>query len=99
MTLACGWLEPAEFPAWRLRVEAERLAGNLTATRKDALKAMLRFVGDAGLFPSDATVAVAVGCSARTVRRARGDAHALGLLTWKHTRKLVDGRWRQGPNH
>ena len=99
MTLAGGWLEPAEFPAWRRRVDAECVAGNLTAARKDALKAMLRFVGDAGLFPSDATIAAVVGCCARTVRRARADAQRLGLLTWEHTRKLVDGRWRQGPNH
>lgn len=99
MTLALGWLEPEHFPTWRRRLKLEYLAYNLTHVRREALLQLLLFVGDGGLFPSDDTVAAAARCCARTVRRARADARALGLLTWEHTRKLVDGRWRQGPNH
>ncbi len=92
------WLEPEEFPAWRRRLELERRGHNLTLHRRDALRALLSFQGEGGLFPSDAAVAELAGVSERTVRRARVDARELGLLTWKRTRKLVAGRWRQGPN-
>lgn len=95
---AIQWLEPAEFAPWRKRLDVERRAGNLTATRQLALRAVLAFVGADGLFPSDAAVAALAGCSSRTVRRARHDARALGLLAWERTRKLDGGRWRQGPN-
>lgn len=105
MTNTFLWLEPDEFPAWRRRLELERRARNLTdgrnltPARRDALRAMLAFVGvDGALFPSDAAVAELAGCSARTVRRARADARELGLLSWESTRRLVNGRWRQGPN-
>lgn len=91
------WLEPEAFPAFRRRLKAERIARNLTPARRDALLALLAFYGPEGLYPSDATVAAATGCSARTVRRARADAVALGLR-WDRTRKLVNGRYRQGPN-
>ena len=97
-TLLGGWLEPAEFSAWRRRLELERLAGHLTMHRQHALRTLLAFVGDRGLFPSDQAVAELAGCCARTVRRAREEARELGLLTWQRTRKLVDGRWRQGSN-
>ena len=91
------WLEPEAFPAFRRRLKAERIARNLTPARRDALLALLAFYGPEGLYPSDATVAAATGCSARTVRRARADAVAFGLR-WERTRKLVNGRYRQGPN-
>ncbi len=92
------WLEPEEFPAWRRRLELERRAHNLTLHRQKALETLLAFWGAEGLFPSDAAVAGLAGVSERTVRRARVDARELGLLTWQRTRKLVAGRWRQGPN-
>jgi len=92
------WLEPEEFPAWRRRLELERRAHNLTLHRQKALGTLLAFWGAEGLFPSDAAVAGLAGVSERTVRRARVDARELGLLTWQRTRKLVAGRWRQGPN-
>lgn len=92
------WLEPEEFPAWRRRLELERRAGSLTLHHRDALRALLSFQGEGGLFPSDAAVAQLAGVSERTVRRARVDARELGLLTWQRTRKLVAGCWRQGPN-
>ncbi len=92
------WLEPEEFPAWRRRLELERRAHNLTLHRQKALATLLAFWGGEGLFPSDAAVAGLAGVSERTVRRARVDARELGLLTWQRTRKLVAGRWRQGPN-
>ena len=91
------WLEPEEFPAFRRRLKAERIARNLTPARRDALLALLAFYGPEGLYPSDETVAAATGCSSRTVRRARADAVAFGLR-WERTRKLVNGRYRQGPN-
>ncbi len=99
-TLCAGldWLEPEEFPAWRRRLELERRAHNLTLHRQKALGTLLAFWGAEGLFPSDAAVADLAGVSERTVRRARVDARELGLLTWQRTRKLVAGRWRQGPN-
>ncbi len=92
------WIEPEEFPAWRRRLELERHARNLTLHRQKALGTLLAFWGAEGLFPSDAAVAELAGVSERTVRRARVDARELGLLTWQRTRKLVGGRWRQGPN-
>jgi hypothetical protein len=92
------WLEPEAFVTWRRRLELERLARNLTPGRRDALVALLSFLGPDGLYPSDETVGKRAGVSARTVRRARTDARALGLLTWQPTRKLVAGRWRQGSN-
>jgi hypothetical protein len=92
------WLEPEDFAPWRKRLDLERRAGNLTPARRDCLRALLAFVGPGGLFPSDTAVGTLVGHSARTVRRARQDAQALGLLTCDRTRKLVSGRWRQGPN-
>ncbi len=92
------WLEPEEFPAWRRRLELERRAHNLTLHRQKALGTLLAFWGAEGLFPSDGAVAGLAGISERTVRRARLDARELGLLTWQRTRKLVAGRWRQGPN-
>jgi len=92
------WLEPEEFPAWRRRLELERRAHNLTLHRQKALRTLLAFWGGEGLFPSDAAVADLAGVSERTVRRARVDARELGMLTWQRTRKLVAGRWRQGPN-
>jgi hypothetical protein len=92
------WLEPEQFPAWRRRLELERRAYNLTLHRQKALGTLLAFWGAEGLFPSDAAVAELAGVSERTVRRARMDARDLGLLTWQRTRKLVAGRWRQGPN-
>jgi hypothetical protein len=95
---AFEWLEPEEYPAWRRRLELERRAHNLTPARRDCLRALLAFVGEAGLFPSDAAVAELAGHGVRTVQRARDDARELGLLTWERTRRLVDGRWRQGPN-
>ncbi len=99
-TLCAGldWLEPEEFPAWRRRLELERRAHTLTLHRQKALTTLLSFWGAEGLFPSDAAVADLAGVSERTVRRARVDARELGLLTWQRTRKLVAGRWRQGPN-
>ncbi len=99
-TLCAGldWLEPEKFPAWRRRLELERRAHNLTLHRQKALGTLLAFWGAEGLFPSDAAVAELAGVSERTVRRARVDARELGLLTWQRTRKLVAGRWRQGPN-
>ncbi len=99
-TLCAGldWLEPEDFPAWRRRLELERRARNLTLHRQKALGTLLAFWGAEGLFPSDAAVASLAGVSERTVRRARVDARELGLLTWQRTRKLVAGRWRQGPN-
>jgi len=92
------WLEPEEFPAWRRRLELERRGHNLTLHRQKALTTLLAFWGAEGLFPSDAAVAGLAGVSERTVRRARVDARELGLLTWQRTRKLMAGRWRQGPN-
>jgi hypothetical protein len=92
------WLEPESFPVWRKRLDLERRAGNLTPARMLALRALLSFVGADGLFPSDAAVAGLSGLSVSTVQRARRDARALGLLKWERTRKLVDGRWRQGSN-
>jgi len=62
------------------------------------LRALLAFHGEDGLYPSDAAVAELAGTSARTVRRARVDAKNLGMLSWRPTRKLVNGSWRQGPN-
>jgi hypothetical protein len=92
------WLEPGEWTAWRLRVKAEHLGGNLTPARRDALVALvgLQCAGDTE--PTDEAVAALAGCSARTVRRARADARELGLLSWTRTRRLVCGAWRQGPN-
>lgn len=98
MTLFDAWLEPEHFPTWRRRLRLEWQACTLTLHRREALAALLTFVGDAGLFPSDAAVAERAMCSARTVRRARADARELGLLTWQRRRKLVNGRWRQGSN-
>ena len=92
------WFEPEEFPAWRRRLELERRAHTLTLHRQKALTTLLAFWGAEGLFTSDAAVADLAGVSERTVRRARVDARELGLLTWQRTRKLVAGRWRQGPN-
>jgi Helix-turn-helix domain len=96
--LAAGWLQPIEFPAWRQRVKLEWRARNLTRARRDALIELLSCHGEEGLYPSDATVAERAGCCDRTVRRARRDAQALGLLSWQHTRKLSGGRWVQGSN-
>jgi hypothetical protein len=95
---AFEWLEPEDYPAWRRRPELERRAHNLTPARRDCLRALLAFVGEDGLFPSDAAVADLAGHGVRTVQRARDDARELGLLTWERTRRLVDGRWQQGPN-
>jgi hypothetical protein len=92
------WLEPESFPVWRKRLDLERRSGNLTPARMLALRALLSFIGADGLFPSDAAVADLSGLSVSTVQRARRDARGLGLLTWERTRKLVDGRWRQGSN-
>lgn len=98
MDLHDCWLEPEHWHLWRRRLELERRAGNLTPARRDALRALLAFVGDDGLFPSDAAVAALAGHSVSTVRRARNDARELGMLSWRRTRKLVDGRNRQGSN-
>lgn len=92
------WLEPAEFGPWRRMLEIERRAGHLTPARRDCLRALLCFYGTEGLWPSDAAVAALACHGISTVRRARLDARALGLLTWQHTRKEVDGRRVQGPN-
>ena len=92
------WLEPAEYAPWRRLLEIERRAGHLTPHRRDCLRALLCFFGTEGLWPSDQAVADLAGHSVSTVRRARLDARALGLLTWAHTRKTVAGRRVQGPN-
>lgn len=93
------WLEPAEFTAWRMRVKAEHLARNLTPARRDALVALQAMICTGDTEPTDEAVAALAGCSSRTVRRARADAHDLGLLSWQRTRRLVAGAWRQGPNN
>lgn len=92
------WLEPAEWTAWRLRVKAEHMGGNLTPARRDALVALVGLMCAGEDEPTDEAVAVLAGCSSRTVRRARADARDLGLLSWQRTRRLVAGAWRQGPN-
>ena len=92
------WLEPAEFTAWRMRVKAEHLARNLTPARRDALVALQAMICTGDTEPTDEAVAALAGCSSRTVRRARADAHDLGLLSWQRTRRFVGGAWRQGPN-
>jgi len=92
-------LPPIQFVAWRRRCDLEHRARNLTRARRDALQAILAHTDEAGeLTCTDAEVAETAAVSARTVRRARADAAELGLLTWKRTRRLVNGQWRQGPN-
>jgi hypothetical protein len=83
---------------WRLRVCAEHAAGNLTPARRDALTTLLRLLCTGDAEPSDAEVAEAAHCSARTVRRARADARELGLLRWQRTRQLRGTRVVQGRN-
>lgn len=92
------WLEPQEFSDWRMRVRAEHMGRNLTPARRDALVSLVGLMCAGDDSPTDAAVAALAGCSARTVRRARADAHALGLLNWERTRRLVCGAWRQGRN-
>ena len=91
------WLEPEEYAAWRRRLAAETVARNLTAARRECLAELLRRLA-LGHDPTDAEIARATGHGERTVRRARADARRLGLLTWRHTRRLVQREWRQGPN-
>ena len=92
------WLQSEEWSAWRLRVRAEHLGSNLTPARRDALYALQGLLCAGNGQPTDADVAALAGCSTRTVRRARADAQALGLLSWQQTRRLVGGMWRRGPN-
>lgn len=92
------WLEPEEWTAWRLRVKAEHMGGNLTPARRDALCSLVALMSAGDDTPTDEAVAKLAGCSPRTVRRARADARELGLLNWEQTRRLVCGAWRQGPN-
>lgn len=91
------WLEPDEFAAWRRRLDMERRGWNLTQTQRVCLEGIQAALL-AGERVTDAMVAERVGHSERTVRRARVAARRLGLLAWEHTRRVVQGRWRQGPN-
>lgn len=92
------WIEPIEYVAWRRRLDVLRRARHLTHAHKDALAWLLASAGPDGLYPADATVADAAGVSESTVYRARLRARELGILAWTHTRKMVSGKWRQGPN-
>jgi hypothetical protein len=92
------WIPAEQWPAWRLRVRAEAAVGNLTRARRDALTALLGLLCTGDVEPSDAEVAEVAGCSTRTVRRARADARALGMLRWTRTRQLRGERLVQGRN-
>lgn len=92
------WLEPEAFTAWRSRVVMEHAARHLTHARQAALLALVSCLAS-DTAPTDAAVAAVARCSTRTVRRARVDAHELGLLTWQATRRIDHaGRWRRGAN-
>lgn len=91
------WLESEEFAAWRRRLDLERRARHLTETQRICLEG-LQAALLAGERATDALVAERVGHSERTVRRARVAARELGMLDWRHTRRVVGGAWRQGPN-
>ena len=91
------WLEPAEYAAWRRRIAAEHAGRHLTHARRAALLALVTCLST-NTEPTDANVAKMSCTSPRTVRRARQDARALGLLSWDRTRRVVAGRWRQGAN-
>lgn len=91
------WLESEEFAAWRRRLGLECRARHLTETQRVCLEG-LQAAMLAGERVTDALVAERVGHSERTVRRARVAARELGMLEWEHTRRVVAGAWRQGPN-
>lgn len=76
--------------SFRRQVNNLYFDGKLTISQKSVLMTLATFLGQAGLFPSHATIAKACNRSERTVIRALECAYELGLVVRTH-RMVVQG--------
>ena len=67
---------------WIPAVWTQFRIGNLTRACRDVLLTLRTFDGNAGLYPSHATLADRAGCAVRTVQEALRQGRALGLVSW-----------------